>query len=1303
MSKRCLGCMELYGDEFEICPHCGYVAGSVSEEPIHMNPGTILHERYIIGKVLGFGGFGVTYIGWDGKLEQKVAIKEYLPGEFSTRMPGQTRITVFNGEKTQQFYDGLHKFVDEAKRLAKFKSEDGIVRIFDSFEENQTAYIVMEYLEGETLTEYMKREGTIPEDKAVEMLMPIMESLIVVHSEGLIHRDIAPDNIFLTTSGDVKLIDFGASRYATTSHSRSLTVIIKPGYSPEEQYRSRGDQGAHTDVYAVAATLYKMITGKTPPDAMERRAKYENQNKDILIEPHKLTKAISVNRENAILNGLNVRIEDRTPDIATFIEELQANPPAKRRYGKIRKIDVYAWPLWVKIAVPTVMALLITFGALILTGVINFSKYSREVVVPENIVIAPDVEGMSKNDAIAKIEEAKLLALINGNVESEYLEAGKIIIQRPVGGSYVEKNGFVNLTISSGTGVVEAVDGVATVPYLVGDSRESAIEKCRQAGLGEPIFEEVEDEYMVAGLVISSDYEGGEQVPEGTVIHLKISKGAAPVPMPRAIGQDEITARTKLEESGLMVNVEYEYSDTVPEGQVIRQSIPDGSDVHRGDKVTIIISSGEELFVVDNVVGRLQADAVKALEDQGFAVYVRENSDEKIPAGEVISQTPDASSSQKKGSTITIIVSTGKKPINVTFDANGGSGGPGSVVLHLDETYSVGSAPSRTGYTFDGWFTGKSGGSPVSTSTTVTQSSDHTLYAHWSANIYTVSLDANGGSASSSSKTVAFDDTYGDLPTPSRTGYSFDGWFNGNGTQIKSSTTMNTASDHSLSARWTANTYDVSFDANGGVVPSSSKTVTYDSEFGTLPTPTYEGYVFGGWFTDPAGGSGIDASSKVTITSDITLYARWSAGNCKVTLNANGGSVEMEAVGATFKEPYGTLPDASRTGYTFAGWFTDASAGTQVTSTTTVTNALDHTLYAHWTANTYKVALNANGGSVDSDSKDVIFDGTYGDLPEASRVGYSFDGWFSDASGGTKIASTTAMKTASDHSIFAHWTAIVYTLSFDVNGGSGSPAVAQIAYDSAYGDLPVVSRDYYDFTGWYTSADGGTKVSSSTLMTGDTVLYAHWKIHPVSDWVLASNVPSGAKITETKWTYTLREYATDSSSSKSGWTQYDVSTSWGAEQGPVYSDPSNGSRNVRSESYVTGYVHHYTYYHMYGKGQNVNTGQQGMVAGTKASLPNGDLHEIDTTEPLTYQKTITAYGVSYDEYGTYTCPVCGISKVWFIDNRDWDDPVYGTRWYYQDKVYTYYFYRDVSKETTSDPSGQADVSNVKKYVKYRAK
>ncbi len=331
-----MSCMEQYEDEFEICPHCGYIERAGVNDALHIVPSSILHDRYIVGKSVGFGGFGVTYIGYDALLEQKVAIKEYMPSEFSTRAMGEMGITVFGGKKEEQFQEGLSKFHDEAKKLAKFNYDDGIVKVYDTFEENNTAYIIMEYLEGETLSEYLEREKTVPLDQAINLILPIAESLKSVHEAGIIHRDIAPDNIFLTKDGKVKLIDFGAARFATTSHSRSLTVLIKPGYSPEEQYRSRGDQGPYTDTYALGAVLYRMITGVTPPDALERRAFFENKKKDILLPITKYCKDIPENKQNAILNAMNVRIEDRTQNTEEFIHELTTDDLVARRKGKIQ-------------------------------------------------------------------------------------------------------------------------------------------------------------------------------------------------------------------------------------------------------------------------------------------------------------------------------------------------------------------------------------------------------------------------------------------------------------------------------------------------------------------------------------------------------------------------------------------------------------------------------------------------------------------------------------------------------------------------------------------------------------------------------------------------------------------------------------------------------------------------------------------------------------------------------------------------------------------------------------------------------
>lgn len=1006
--------MEVYGDEFEICPYCGHVFGTDAEEAIHMKPGTLLHNRYIVGMALGYGGFGVTYIGWDGKLEQKVAIKEYLPGEFSTRMPGQSQVTIFKGDKQEQFADGLSKFVEEARRLAKFQNEPGIVKVFDSFEENETAYIVMEFLDGETLTSYLKREKTIPEDEAVAMLMPVMQSLQIVHEKGIMHRDIAPDNIFLTKEGDVKLIDFGASRYATTSHSRSLTVIIKPGYSPEEQYRSRGDQGPYTDVYALAATLYKMITGKTPPDAMERRAKYENQNKDILEEPHKLNKHISLNREIAILNAMNVRIEDRTPNVETFIDELQADPPAKRIYGKIKKIDVYAWPLWLKILVPTLMAVVLTFGTLLATGVIKFeSLFSETIVIPENVVVVPDVEGMYADEAIKLIEDGKLLASTDGNIESEYIAAGKIVLQTPIGGSYMDINGIVLLTVSAGGRVEGPKDGMATVPYIIWDTKQDALDKLSVAGLGQVEIEEAYDEQVVYGSVISQSLNAGEKVPEGTGIKLVISLGPAAIEMPDVVGKTITDAEQLLVAKGLVVTIEYVKDNSAKENSVIKQSIKVGTSVKRGDAITLTVCSGKSTKEVANVVGKAEIDATKELKNQGFKVTVLENYDSKVEKGKVISQTPSAGSSQIEGTMISIYVSKGKQPVKVSFDANEGKVGKDSATVYYTATYGELPTPTRDGYYFGGWFTAKTGGSMVDAQTTVSTSKDHTLYARWSANGYTVEFDENGGTILfpgnsqfvDGVKTVKYGEVYGTLPIGLRTGYSFLGWYTdlAGGEKIEAITIMSRSYSHILYARWQAETYTVVFDADGGSVSPGSKEVIYGTSYGSLPTPTRAGHTFKGWYT--AGGQQVTANtvlsgSAMSPTTDTSfkLYAKWSVNS--YTASWNNGSNCTIAVSRT-SSPYGNASkgtlssgttvyygDVLQITYTAnTGYALSSKGDTSITVNGNVTSSM---IYASATARpyTYNVVYQSTNGTNLGSTTYTYYYGTTNTITPPSKTGY---------------------------------------------------------------------------------------------------------------------------------------------------------------------------------------------------------------------------------------------------------------------------------------------------------------------------
>lgn len=309
INKICPGCMQEVENRNSVgvCPHCKYDLTHIESDTHQLQPFTILSGKYLVGKVIGEGGFGITYLGFDLNLELIVAIKEFYPNGFVTREANHSsRVSLYSGKNEADVSKWREGFINEAKNLAKFSNLNGIVEVRDFFNENNTAYIVMEYIDGITLKQYLKQNGgKISVDKTLEMMEPVIRALSKVHDTGMIHRDISPDNIMITKHGGMKLLDFGAAREFAGNAEKSLSIMLKPGYAPEEQYRSRGKQGPWSDVYALTASIYKCITGVTPIESMER------MREDSLRLPSELGIKITPQQESAIQQGMAVYAENR--------------------------------------------------------------------------------------------------------------------------------------------------------------------------------------------------------------------------------------------------------------------------------------------------------------------------------------------------------------------------------------------------------------------------------------------------------------------------------------------------------------------------------------------------------------------------------------------------------------------------------------------------------------------------------------------------------------------------------------------------------------------------------------------------------------------------------------------------------------------------------------------------------------------------------------------------------------------------------------------------------------------------------
>jgi len=366
--RFCYHCMTPLDDNYiKFCPQCGKSIVAKKTSPNHLEPGTIIGGKYIVGDAIGNGGFGITYIGWDYQLRRKVAIKEFFPYRYVSRAYDGCSVAVNHSQILPRFQSGIRNFLEEARKVASLKDVKGIVNIMNFFEANHTAYIVMEYVEGKSLKSMLQASGNrMDYAKSREIILSILYTLRDVHAKGVLHRDIAPDNVMITKEGIVKLIDFGAAKHALSMDDAKSELMLKSGYAPIEQYIRNSAQGPYTDLYEVAALFYRMLTGQTPLPANQR------QKDDTLILPSQMGIRIPKSAEYAMKTCLEMYSMRRLQSADAFIRLLKGEEFVPKDESTIRvKLEtekekpVRDFPIGVKLAIGCVLCIVIACSIVI--------------------------------------------------------------------------------------------------------------------------------------------------------------------------------------------------------------------------------------------------------------------------------------------------------------------------------------------------------------------------------------------------------------------------------------------------------------------------------------------------------------------------------------------------------------------------------------------------------------------------------------------------------------------------------------------------------------------------------------------------------------------------------------------------------------------------------------------------------------------------------------------------------------------------------------------------------------------------
>lgn len=602
--------------------------------------GKVFSDRYKIIKKVGRGGMADVYSARDTVLDRTVAVK-VLHAQFA------------------QEKDFVARFKKEAQAAANL-NHPNIVNIYDWGREDHTYFIVMEYLEGWNLKQLIEAQAPLPVDEAIDITIQVCSALEFAHQNSVIHRDIKSQNIIITPQGQAKVADFGIARAGAAGMTQTGSILGTAKYTSPEQAQGI-EVGKTTDIYSLGIVLYEVLTGVLPFKGENSLAVAMKQVKEKPIPPSVLNDEIPDSLELIILKTLEkdpadryhsaegmrqdlLRVSKGLPVEATPSmfreEETRVLPPPNSGARKKPPAEVSKGPRWLPWVILALAIFLLATGGYFL---------SRGLFSTPQTVVVPNLEGKTLSEATEALKE-RGLEIKSEESFSSTVEMGKVISQDPEAGIKVKEDSTVKVIVSKGEELI-------TIPDVIGMSRDDAIAELVRADFEIGEITEKDNDEVPAGAIISQTPGAGTEAQEGTIVDLVVSKGESLVKVPNVVGKSVEDATTLLEQLGLDVDKNEEYSDTVEEDKVISQDPGTGTEVKTDSTVTITVSKGKELVTVPNLINMTEAEAITVLEDLGLEADIEYSGPiSEGDVGYVLDQNPMANTKIEKGSFVRIFV-----------------------------------------------------------------------------------------------------------------------------------------------------------------------------------------------------------------------------------------------------------------------------------------------------------------------------------------------------------------------------------------------------------------------------------------------------------------------------------------------------------------------------------------------------------------------------------------------------------------------------------------------------------------------